>query len=189
MIEPGPSLHIVPALIPLGTAEFSADGKHRYWLDRPLGGVRPLVDCGLNPSTADANKNDNTIANGMKYARRWGCGLFVKINLESYRTTFPKVLKAARKSGIDTVGLPDDGGGDLGNDYWIDRAVRLCMEHDGIFLAAWGGHAVPDRVRHVVNHVIAGRVPILCIKTNTDGSPTHYLYMKDSAVPIPWGGL
>lgn len=56
----------------MGTAEFSINGVHRYWLTRGLGGVRPLVVCGLNPSTADAEVDDNTIRKEMKFARSWG---------------------------------------------------------------------------------------------------------------------
>src|SRR4051812_40590931 len=61
-----------------GTATFSDDDVYRYELTRELGGMRPLVTCGLNPSTADASKNDQTIRKDIGFAKHWGCGRVLK---------------------------------------------------------------------------------------------------------------
>jgi hypothetical protein len=176
-------------LIMMGTAEFSVDGGHRYWLTRGLGGDRPLVVCGLNPSTADAEVDDNTIKKEMKFARRWGCGRLIKVNVYGFRATDPVVMLDAARKGTDVVGIGsgvlDDYFGGPGNDRRIRRAVELCLEYDGIFLAAWGKHAKPDRVREVLE-IIDPRVVIHCIKKNLDGSPIHPLYQKDNSMPVVW---
>lgn len=162
----------------IGTAVISPDEVYRYYLDRELGGRRPLAICGLNPSTADAFKNDQTILKEIKFARSWCCGRLVKVNLDAFRTRDPKILEKARRAGFDVVG-PE-------NDFYIRKAVELVLEHDGIFLGAWGANARLDRVRHVVHEVIAGRVPIYCIKTNLDNSPVHPLYQPDASTYQRW---
>lgn len=166
------------SLILTGTAEFSADEIYRYWLTRELGGDRPLVSCGLNPSTATAEEPDNTINKEIKFARRWGFGRLVKVNLYAFRTKSPAVMWKAAKQGVDIVG-PD-------NDAAIRRAVDLCESSRGAFLVAWGGETQLDRVRHVVNEVIQKRTPLYCIATNIDGSPVHPLYQRDDSTYQAW---
>src|SRR6185295_8924677 len=136
------------ALFASGTAEFSACEVYRYWLTRELNGEvrdregdRVLVSCGLNPSVADAEKNDPTIRKDIGFAMRWGCGKLVKVNGYGYRSTDPNAMKRAGKSGIDIVG-PD-------NDHWIGAAVRLVMLTDGIFMCNWGNHIEPARQRKI----------------------------------------
>jgi len=55
------------------TATISPCGKYRYFLSREIGqelGVATFIM--LNPSTADATKNDPTIRKCMGFARKWG---------------------------------------------------------------------------------------------------------------------
>ncbi len=54
----------------------------RVWDDR----LPPMVICGLNPSTADGEKDDPTIRREMGFARRENCGALVKVNLAAFRT-------------------------------------------------------------------------------------------------------
>jgi len=53
------------------TARFSECGTYRYNLTRELGGERPLVICGLNPSVATRDKNDPTIRREIGFAKLW----------------------------------------------------------------------------------------------------------------------
>ncbi len=159
------------------TAHISPCGVYRYCLTRELGGDRPLVICGLNPSTATADLNDATIRKDMGFARAWHCGRVVKVNAYAYRATDPADMKRARKSGVDVVG-PD-------NDREIREALLLAMLTDGIVLVAWGNHIEPDR-QVALARLIAdvGAVP-LCLGTNKNGTPAHELYQPyESALDV-----
>jgi hypothetical protein len=179
-------------LIPRGSAILSECEKYRAWLDRDLGGTRPLVSVGANPSTADAIKDDNTVKTEMPFARIWGCGRLIKVNVFAFRATFPKDMWAAHAAGADIVGCNING---LHNDVFIKRAVREVLLHDGILLFAWGkipgkNQAGRDRVAEVVEmlrtHPELGGVTPMCLGTNLDGSPKHTLYQPHSAELVPW---
>ncbi len=88
------------------TAEISADGVYRYRLGRtwhPEGSACLFIM--LNPSTADANVDDQTIRRCRDYAMRWGHGRLIVGNLFAYRATYPSDLKAA----AEPVGPDNDG--------------------------------------------------------------------------------
>lgn len=164
-----------------GTAEISEDTLYRWVLTRENlipDYSKVLVDIGLNPSTADAIEDDNTIKKGIKYAISWGCGQLVKVNAYGYRTKSPEVLFEAKRQGIDIIGSQ--------NNDAILRCVRLAIYSGGIVLAAWGGNIEPFRQEQLVE-LLQG-IPLHCVKKNSDkwGTPKHYLYEKDSAQPIPW---
>jgi hypothetical protein len=68
---------------------------HRYWLWRIWSRSLPiLVVCMFNPSTADARDDDPTIKRLCAFARAWGYGGILVINLRSYRTADPDECKA-----------------------------------------------------------------------------------------------
>ena len=49
--------------------------EYRYELRRIWSNTKSLVNfVGLNPSTADADENDQTIIKCMSYAKKWGYG-------------------------------------------------------------------------------------------------------------------
>lgn len=159
-------------------ARFSPDGVHRYRLTRELGGDRPIVICGLNPSEATAETNDNTIRRDIGFARTWGCGVLIKVNAYGYCAKDPKDMKRARKIGIDVIGM---GGGrypngsiDPGNDHEIRNAVELIKTTGGIFLVAWGNNIEPQRQREIAKMI----GPIACaLGVNQNGTPEHELYI------------
>ena len=69
-------------------------GQHRYCLtrtwDEDKGKVLFIM---LNPSTADAEKDDATTTRCINYAKKWGYGGIMIGNIYSYRTKSPKILK------------------------------------------------------------------------------------------------
>ncbi len=108
-------------------ALFSTDRRYRYTLERRWDESRwPAMFCCLNPSVADETRNDPTVTRCINYARAWGYGGLLMLNIFAYRGTDPKVLKQAE----DPVG-PE-------NDYWI----RKSAERAGIILCAWGNHGL-----------------------------------------------
>jgi hypothetical protein len=144
---------------------FSTDRRHRYTLiHRPaplLGSDRLLMWIGLNPSTADESQLDPTLTRIAGYTLREGYDGFIMTNLFAYRATLPSDMKAA----------PDPVGPD--NDRWLLESVRRC----GRVVCAWGRHgAFLDRatsVRHLLRDF-----DLLCLGSNSDGSPCHPLYQK-----------
>lgn len=79
-------------------------GKYRYWLTRTWGPGKVLPYIMLNPSTADANVDDQTVRRCIYFARREGYDGLVVLNLYAYRTAFPKELVKAQRAGVDVVG-------------------------------------------------------------------------------------
>src|SRR5690349_21188818 len=81
------------------------EGAYRYrldrWWDRAL---PPLIYIMLNPSTADAERDDATIRVCMGRAKNEGCGGIVVVNLFAYRATKPEDMKRA----ADPVGPNND---------------------------------------------------------------------------------
>jgi len=65
----------------LREAKFSEDGRNRYWLSRIWDVNKPCIAfIGLNPSTANAEKDDPTIRRVISFATKWG---ITKNNLQS----------------------------------------------------------------------------------------------------------
>lgn len=67
-------------------------GTYRYTLTRRWGDGFTQVFCMLNPSTADAEKDDPTIRRCISFAKREGAGGLLVVNLFAYRATNPKSL-------------------------------------------------------------------------------------------------
>ena len=121
-------------VLPLGSgADISLDGIYRYRLWRTWD--NPEHRClwmMLNPSTADADKDDPTIRKCIGFAKRWGFGAIDVVNLFAFRATDPTELLTA----ADPVGLENDG-------TTLD-ALRSARR----VVLAWGQHDA--RVRKLV---------------------------------------
>ena len=75
-------------------ADISSDNKYRYSLRRIWDKNKPIIlFIMLNPSTADAVNNDQTITRVKNFAESWGYGGFYVGNLYAFRSTDPKGLK------------------------------------------------------------------------------------------------
>lgn len=126
------------ALFELGDqAVFSEDNRYRYVLYRKWSeGSRFVQFIGLNPSTADAIRNDPTMRKCIGFAKRWGFDGMAMTNLFGYRATKREVMKRQ----ADPVG-PN-------NDTWLVRTVRdaalivCCWGVDGIHLKSRRGGEV-----------------------------------------------
>jgi hypothetical protein len=149
----------------LGSAVFSRDGRYRYALRRVWDDGKPAVlFVGLNPSTADAHRDDATIRRCARFARDWGFGQLLVGNLFAFRTSSPRTLRGTRAP----VG-PN-------NDRWLRR---LTSEAD-VTVAAWGNSGVLlDRDREVLELLEDPR----CLEMTKRGCPKHPLYVRASARP------
>ena len=152
----------------LASAEFSPCSKYRYALRRVWDPSSPSVlFVLLNPSTADARRDDPTIRRCIGYARDWGYGGLLVGNLFAYRATNPACLKTAR----DPVG-PE-------NDKWLQRLARDA----DMVVAGWGEHGkLYDRDQEV--RPLLPAVHILA--TTKAGRPRHPLYLRRALVPRAW---
>lgn len=124
---------------------------------------------GLNPSTADAVKNDPTIKRCIGFAKSWGFGGLVMVNLFAWRSTDPNGLKGV----FNLVGTL--------NDEYIYKAAKECTLH----VAVWGHGPLIKQVRpYRVEYVRYYMPPLWCLGTNNDGAPKHLLFIKGNTVPI-----
>jgi hypothetical protein len=153
-------------------AKFDPTGRYRYSLRRTWDSALPRVAfIMLNPSTADGRADDPTIRRCIGFARRWGYGSLIVVNLFAYRTPSPAVL--ARASG--PVG-PDN-----------DRHLRAAWSRSAAIVAAWGVHgSLLGRDLAVMALLARGRKPLLCLGTTQDGHPRHPLYLPADVQPRPF---
>ena len=121
---------------------------------------------GLNPSTADAEREDQTSRVCINYARRWGFGGLLIGNLFAYRATDPRALFSVN----DPVG-PD-------NDDWLKRL----QSRADLVVCAWGDTgAYRARDEEVLGYL---RRPH-CLTRLKSGRPGHPLYKPSRLRPRP----
>jgi len=116
---------------PSSGAIFSACRRYRYRLWRSWGDrANEVVFCALNGSTATEDADDPTIRKDIGFAKRWGFGRMVQINLFGWMATRPRGLLAAG----DPVG-PE-------SDEIIAAAVRSARR----VVFCWGTHGPVQRI-------------------------------------------
>ena len=77
-------------------AIFSDDRRYRYMLYVEWDASLPKVSSiGMNPSIADENRSDPTITKEINYAKAWGAGSFMKLNLFGVISSDPRILSQA----------------------------------------------------------------------------------------------
>lgn len=161
----------------LGQAEFSHCGRYRSFLSRDwsVAGSAPraILFVGQNPSVANAELSDPTIAKETGYAMRWGYSRYLKGNILDWRATHP-------------ADLPRDPGlarseGNLG------AVLAMAAEAEMIVLA-WGNmHPRFDGiVGETLEALAALERPMRCFAINRNGSPRHPLYCRGEAELIPY---
>jgi hypothetical protein len=156
----------------LSDAIISECGKYRYSLTRTWDGSLPVA-CfiGLNPSTADASKDDPTIRKCVGFARRWGCGGIEMVNLFAFRATQPSDMKKA----ADPVGPL--------NDLYVCEAAARCRP----LVAAWGANGgFKGRDVGLLGLLRSSGREVACLKLTRDGFPWHPLYVPYASDPVPY---
>jgi hypothetical protein len=141
------------------------DGEYRYWLARTWSNdLPPVTFVMLNPSTADGTYDDPTIRRCIGFAREWGYGGIVVVNLFAYRATYPRELSI----------VPDPVGPD--NDAYIEMAA--CHRT----VVAWGAQKTHGRDLHVATLL----TDPLCLGRTKRGAPLHPLFVPHGTPLIPW---
>lgn len=149
-------------------ATLSPCGLYRYTLTREWGSGPRMLFVMLNPSTADADKDDPTIRRCIAFAKREGCGSLEVVNLHAYRTPDPRMLWSAQAIGVDIIG-PNNRG------HILDARRRA-----DIVVCAWGANPVDKQYAAAVSFA-----PVWCLGTTKDGSPRHPLFVRADA-PLVW---
>lgn len=136
-----------------------SDLPYRYVLWRRWGPGQSFAHlCGLNPSTADASRNDPTINREIAFAKSWGMDGLIKTNAFGFRATDPRDMKRA----VDPIG-PE-------NTWWIHEASQISAFN----VACWGVHGeFMGR-----GAALKGQYRWRCFGTTKAGHPRHPLYLK-----------
>jgi hypothetical protein len=129
----------------------------------------------VNPSTADASQNDQTIRKVLGFATRFGWSRVIVGNVFAYRAT-----------DISELGL-------VGDPVGPDNAVHLrnvIREADEV-VCAWGSLAkLPPHLRgqwrSVSNVADELNVPLKCLQILKDGHPKHPLMASYSMSVTDW---
>lgn len=152
-------------------AVLGAGGTYRYRLWRRWGAGATVLFVLLNPSTADAHRDDPTLRRCLGFARRWGCGGLEVVNLFALRSTDRRGLRAV----ADPVG-PEN-----------DRHIGAAAHRAGLVVAGWGEPAPDQRARAAtVAARLLARVPLHCLGTTQAGQPRHPLYLPADTPLRPW---
>jgi hypothetical protein len=126
----------------------------------------------LNPSTADAEKDDPTITRCIERAKRLGYGGFIVVNLFAYRSTDPTQLW----NWHDPIGP--------GNDATIIQTASNPATLGVI--CGWGNHgAMMQRGATVLKLLRDAGVTPYALRISKTGQPCHPPYLPYSLIPEP----
>ena len=122
---------------------------------------------GMNPSTADEKEDNPTINKCISYAKSWGYGKVLMVNLFTFRSTDPSILNyVSNPIGSD-------------NDFYLQKSAS---EAD-LVIACWGN---PGRLLNRDKEVISLISDLYCLKQNKNGTPHHPLYLPKETKPSPY---
>jgi hypothetical protein len=163
-----------PLLTGEATATFSEDRAYRYRLTRTWGtsGTR-AVWIMLNPSTADALKDDPTIRRCVAFTKAWGLDGLVVVNLYALHATDPAELLCHPAP----VGEAND------------RFIREAIHPWSVVIAAWGAHKIAAARSRVVREMAVARAgSVGCLGVTKAGCPRHPLYVPASQPLVRFAG-
>jgi hypothetical protein len=170
----------------LGSAVISDDGVYRYRLSRSwLGEGGAVLFVCLNPSTADAARDDATVRRMIGFARAWGHRELLVGNLFAYRATDPRELRKLK----DPIG-PENA----------EHLAAMAAAAERI-VAAWGadwmirqGSSIYARSRALrswplrVWELLSEHGTVECLGTTRGGHPRHPLRLAGDTPLEPLAG-
>jgi len=152
-------------------AKIDSTEKYRYLLGRRWDVNLPQITfVMLNPSTADADKDDRTLTRCINFAKFWRYGSLEVVNLFAYRAT--------KRPGLL---LADDPVGLKNNCY-----IQLATKRADSIIVAWGGGKFPKIMKRneEVLSLISGKTLYSLGLLTKDGHPRHPLYLPVSTERI-----
>lgn len=145
------------------------DGNYRYLLGREWNTKNPQITfVMLNPSTADADKDDPTLRKCIKFADSWGYGSLEVVNLFAFRATKPCDMAQAN----DPIGS--------NNNFYLQTAT----ERAELIILAWGIHGSFLNRDKAVLDLISGKQTLYCLGLTKAGHPLHPLWLSNSTQPV-----
>lgn len=168
------------------SAVLSKDGAYRYVLHRemhPMVGKGNVVWIMLNPSTADAEKDDPTIRRCMNFSVDWGYGSMTVVNLFPLRTPSPeKLIEVMTKAQGEPKDVLKTNMG------YIES--ECAWNNPGLVVCAWGTNGkLLKRNRLVLKKLGELGVNLTALRLSEDRHPWHPLYLPKDLKPIMWNGL
>ncbi len=153
--------------------ETSHDNSARYVLGER--GPNPLICMGVNPSTAEPGKLDNTLRNVKAWSKRLGFDGWMMLNLYPQRATKPNDLHAESQSYIFRANL-----------RWIDRYLGCSYIHQRTIWAAWGTligkrRYLCESLKCIATGYHSKHKWISVGKLSQAGHPHHPLYLSKKA--------
>jgi len=151
-------------------AIFSDDRRFRYALwrrwDNSPKNLDTLLFIGLNPSTANATRDDPTVVRLINFAKSWGFGGLFVGNLFSLISPNPAPLFLGESPELP--GGPND------------KALLNMRLLSTVVMVGWGefGQYAGTRPAEVLDLVCD---PVHCIKMNQSGEPSHPLYLPGNS--------
>lgn len=151
-----------------GSAVISECLRYRYALWRWLTiGAPYVMFCGLNPSTATALVDDNTVRAWARLTLAWGYQAFCAGNVYALRSRDPKALW-----------LADDPHGP-GNVFHL----RQMAAGASLIVACWGAHAKRADYEPIAD-LLAVHREVMCLGLNANGTPKHPLFIPTNVERI-----
>lgn len=147
-------------------AEFSEDRVYRYLLWRRWNSNKSTIGfIGLNPSTADEMTDDRTVRRCINFAKRWGAGGMMMMNIFGFRATDPKKM----------IGYQSPVGPK--NDEEIIRNAEKCE----YIVCAWGNGGdhlgrAPEVLHLLIDQGFESK--LRCFSITNKRQPRHPLYVR-----------
>jgi hypothetical protein len=168
-------------------AWISASGELRWTIARRWAPGKTVLFVGLNPSTADAARDDPTVRRWMHFARAWGHGSFTAVNLYPYRSA--SVKECRRWADWEARG-PDWSA----RDALQDNLALLGREagRAALIVPCWGAIAWDENwIERAVEELQCTEQPLYCLGTTAGGAPIHPMArgrhrVPDDQHPILW---
>lgn len=150
-------------------AEFSECGKYRYLLWRIWDKQKPMVMfIGLNPSTANADTDDNTIKRIRAIARNLGYGGIYMTNCFPFISTDPDKLN------------------EFGNTAYNDHVLYTTSQKAKDVVFAWGAFRIVQKLGRDTE--LKGMFPnAKALKLTKHGQPWHPLFIAAKTQLIDYG--
>ena len=121
----------------------------------------------LNPSTADTTTDDPTIRRCTGFARSWGHGRLIVVNLWSRRATRPADLRRMARPGAGRKN---------------DQVILEAAEQAQRLVLAWGVHGAWRGRDQAVIRLLEG-YELSCLGTTKQGHPRHPLFVPAITAP------